>query len=118
MPEPKKEPEVLIPEVLPPERGSYETPRRPPPRASRVQRFLGPILVGALIDVIDFVTFGPAGFIIGGLAAFWALGRIGVRFPSRFFLALAAGCYCWLPTRHLPVATMVGALSPFFDRER
>jgi hypothetical protein len=115
----RSEPEVLIPEVLPPQRDPFP----PPPGArrkdttGRAKRAFGPIIAGAIIDGVDWVTVGPMGLVIGFVAAFWALGVVGVRLPQRLLLSLAAGLYCLMPMgRRLPVATIIGGIAQFLER--
>lgn len=113
--DPKKEREVLIPEVLPPDQGPFGSGfRRPENKGRRAERAFAPIVAGALIDAIDFVTMGPVGLLMGFVAGFW-IGRVyRLPFRHRALIALAAGWYCFLPFRRfIPLATLVGAYVQF-----
>jgi len=84
----------------------------------RVNRAFGPIMAGIIIDVIDFATFGPIGFIlglpVGGLAGFWMGRCLGLSKIASFYCAIAAGIYCTIPfTELFPLATLVGAYVRF-----
>ena len=80
-----------------------------------LSRPYGMILAGAMLDAVDFTTFGPlaiVGFPIGCLCGLWLAGQLG--YPKRLRLAIAAGCglYCMFPpTTLLPVATVLGLLA-------
>lgn len=114
MDEPKKDREVLIPEVLPPEPGE---PGRRESSARRAERAFGPIVAGAIIDAIDFALVGPAGLVIGFLAGFWIGSIYGFSFMKRVAIGILAGWYCMIPfTRFIPLATLVGAYAQFRGR--
>jgi hypothetical protein len=74
---------------------------------------VNPVFAGALLDVIDFLTFGPVGlsvgWLVGGVAA-WILSSLaGVPPWQRALWALAAAVYCSLPvTGVLPLGTILG----------
>jgi hypothetical protein len=105
--------EVLIPEVLPPEDGYRRAP--PPPQGPEPRgKPMNPILAGIAIDAIDFITWGPAGLLIGFGAMYWILSDYRMPGWKRFLLSLAAGLYCAIPFRgFVPIATMVGAVIHF-----
>jgi hypothetical protein len=89
----------------------------------RANRAFGPIAAGIIIDVIDFATFGPIGFIlglpVGGLAGFWMGRCLGLSKIASFYCAIAAGIYCTIPfTELIPLATMVGAYVRFKESAR
>lgn len=91
--------------------------------AKRVNRAFGPIMAGVIIDVIDFATFGPIGFIlglpVGGLAGYWMGRCLGLSKIASFYCAIAAGIYCTIPfTELLPLATLVGAYVRFKESGR
>lgn len=112
MPE-EKETEVLIPEVLPPEPGMGES-RRTSSRARRAERAFGPIVAGAIIDAIDFVTWGFTGLVLGGIAAFWICSIYRLPWWQRVLWALAAAYYCAVPfTRFIPLGMLIGAYVQF-----
>lgn len=108
-----REPEVIEPEVLPPEpeAGAGRARPPPPPRGPRWT----PTLVGFLLDALDVLTFGPlglrGGLVAGSLAAFALLSMLGVPFRFRIPIALGAGVYCAMPgTEFLPLGTLIGVL--------
>ena len=79
-----------------------------------MNRALGPVAAGMIIDTVDFVTFGPIGLVlglpIGGLAGYWLGKTLGLEKQTCLYCALAAGVYCTIPlTELLPLATLVGA---------
>ena len=112
-----------------------ETPEQreeqsPPPQtndpaklAKRVNRAFGPIFAGMIIDLVDFATFGPIGFIlglpVGGFAGYWMGRCLGLSKLASFYCAIAAGIYCTIPfTELLPLATLVGAYARFKESGR
>ena len=107
---PPSQGEVLIPEVLPPEN---KMPQATAP-ASVAQRAFGPVVAGAIIDIIDFATFGPLGLvfglIVGGGVAWYICYLYGLPLRQKLLWSLAAGIYCTIPfTEFIPVGTLVGA---------
>ncbi|MFH0881235.1 MAG: hypothetical protein V2A34_16100, partial [Lentisphaerota bacterium] len=80
----------------------------------KVQRAFGPVLAGALIDVVDLATFGPIGLalglVFGGGVAWYICHLYGLSLKQKLLWSLAAGIYCTIPfTEFIPVGTMVGA---------
>lgn len=115
---------VLEPEVLPPPGDAARG--EAPPRAGagpwtsgsdpgrRMRRVLSPVFAGALLDLVDFFTLGPVGFVagfaVGGGVAFALGSAYGLGRKDKLLLALLAGAYCTLPfTSVLPLGTLVGA---------
>jgi hypothetical protein len=103
----KDEPEVIDPEVLPPE-GSEDA------ESSR-RRFRRTIIAGLVIDLVDFVLRGPIGLSLGfpvGCFVGLIMGRyIGLSWLKTFVLGLVAGIYCAFPgTFFLPLGTVVALL--------
>lgn len=100
-------PEWLDPEVLPPEAAAGPKQGRDAIAPPRWQM----LLIGALIDVVDFVTWGPAGrrygLPLGFLLAFCLLTMVRVPLRRRLVWSLLAGLYCAMPgTERLPLATL------------
>ena len=91
-----------------------------PEIGKRVERAIGPIFAGMILDLADFMTFGPIGLYLGlfvGLTVGWYLAGL-LRLPKkwRVWAAWLAGLYCLVPgTEFLPVATILGGLSRFFE---
>jgi hypothetical protein len=112
---PKKEREVLIPEVLPPERGPFGSgPRPSESKTRRAQRAFGPIVAGAILDAVDFMTMGPAGLILGFIAGFWIGSIFDLPLRQRLLLAILSAWYGLLPIpRFIPIATLIGAYVQF-----
>ena len=76
---------------------------------------LGPVLAGFLLDLVDFVTYGPIGIwfgaIVGGLAGYFLAMSMGVEARRRWPYAGIAGAYCMMPfTAFLPLGTVLGTL--------
>jgi len=74
---------------------------------------LAPILVGVLLDAVDFMTMGPiglsGGFVLGGLAGWWAARELGLRGRPVWLAAFAGAVYAATPaTELLPLGTLVG----------
>lgn len=98
--------EPLEPEVLPPEG------KEPPPRTNRkhAERAFGPIVAGLILDLADFSTLGPLGFVLGAGIGWWLAGIFELPSQHRLLIALGAGAYCMIPmTGLIPVATLIGA---------
>jgi hypothetical protein len=88
-----------------------------------MNRAFGPIVAGLIIDLVDFATFGPIGFLlglpVGGLAGYWMGRCLGLSRRASFYCALASGVYCTIPgTEVIPLATMVGAYVRFRESGR
>jgi hypothetical protein len=82
---------------------------------------LGPIAAGLLLDLVDVATYGPvgiwAGLVVGGAAGYLLAAGLGVPSERRLTYAAVSGMYCMMPfTAFLPVATVVGALVRFRER--
>lgn len=108
-----RDPEVHIPEVLPPEPPAGER------TSERAQRAFGPIIGGAIIDAVDFMTWGVPGLVLGAAAAFWVCSIFKLPWWQRVAWALAAGYYCAVPfTRFIPLATLIGAYAQFREGAR
>ncbi|MBN1269449.1 MAG: hypothetical protein JXB04_07675 [Kiritimatiellae bacterium] len=80
-------------------------------------------MAGILLDLVDFATFGPAGLVLGlplGALTGWILsGMLGWPLKHRWVGALLAGLYCTMPgTSFIPLGTLCGALSRFFEFPR
>jgi hypothetical protein len=81
---------------------------------------LGPIAGCMILDLADFLTFGPVGLVIGvpvGAAIGWWLGSLyAFKTQGRAVLAILSGIYCTIPfTELVPVATIVGGIARFYD---
>jgi hypothetical protein len=96
------------------------TPR--PSFSRRLQRALGPVLGGMILDLADLATpLGvgmKAGFLVGPIVGFWVASIYGFALPWRITLAALAGIYCAIPgTELIPVATLLGAAVRFLTEE-
>ncbi|MEZ6121630.1 MAG: hypothetical protein R3C49_00485 [Planctomycetaceae bacterium] len=86
----------------------------------RVNRAIGPVAAGMIIDALDVLTLGPVGLLLGipvGVIAGYWLGRsLGLEKNASLVCAAAAAVYCTVPlTEILPLGTLVGALGRFFQ---
>ncbi len=82
---------------------------------STVAKPITPIMIGALLDVIDFFTAGPVGltfgFIIGAGITWVLLTMTHVQAKKRLWFSILAGIYCTTPlTGLLPLGTLLGTL--------
>jgi len=89
----------------------------------RLNRAFGPIVAGLIIDVVDFATFGPIGYLlglpVGGFAGYWMGRCLGFSRRTSFYCAIAAGIYCTIPgTELIPLATLLGAYVRFRESGR
>lgn len=111
----------IEPEVLAPiDDARWNQPAREEPRLlDRVQYAFGPVVGGMVIDSIDLMTFGPLGFIFGGLigatTAYYICSVEKMDLGKRILLSTLASFYCAAPrTEFIPVATLLGAMIRFF----
>jgi hypothetical protein len=84
---------------------------------------LGPIAGCLVLDLVDFVTLGPIGLVIGipvGAAVGWWLGSLyGLERAGRITVAVLSAVYCTIPfTELLPLATLSGAVARFHHAGR
>jgi hypothetical protein len=103
-------------------KGNDRRERRPEPTGppgggvgGGLKRLVAPMLAGAVIDAVDFVTFGPigltVGFVLGGAFGYWLAPELGFPERRRWVAAALSGAYCTLPmTGFLPLATMVAGV--------
>ena len=110
---PEEEPEVIEVEVerLESEEGAEEGAEE---GKSSVEKAIGPVVAGMIIDVLDLATLGGTGFYLGfllGAPAGWYLARhLGLDRRRALLTAIGCGIYCTIPfTFPIPVATMIGA---------
>jgi hypothetical protein len=85
----------------------------------RLYYALGPVAGCLVLDLADFLTFGPIGLALGipaGAAIGWWLGSLyGFEKQGRAVLAALSGLYCTIPfTELLPIATIIGATARFY----
>ena len=90
---------------------------------ARLNNAMGPIAAGVIIDMIDIITFGPVGLVlgvpIGAAAGYWLGQSMNLRTNQCLMCALAAGIYCTIPfTELLPLGTLVGAIVRFNESGR
>ncbi len=91
------------------EDGPVLTESDPPKRG----RPIPPVLLGMIVDAVDFATLGPiglyGGFVLGGLAAYWAAREAGMRGRGAWLAGLAGAVYAGTPaTEMVPLATIIG----------
>lgn len=108
MPDARK-PEVIEPEVLPPE----DDGRRLPP-GDKPGRLTW-IFIGFMLDALDALTLGPLGLKIGipaGILVGFALfSLLKVPLRRRVLYSIGAGIYCAVPmTGPLPLGTLLALL--------
>jgi hypothetical protein len=108
--------------LLPPQPELDAAEPSPPGDATlwlRLYFALGPVAGCLVLDLADFLTFGPIGLALGipvGAAIGWWLGSLyGFERQGRAVLAALSGLYCTIPfTEVLPIATIVGAAARFY----
>ncbi len=87
------------------------------PLIERLHRAFGPLVGGAMLDLVDLSSFGPfgiGGFFVGGLTGWWICSIYNIATSTRLILALLAGIYCLFPlTEFIPVATLLSAFIRF-----
>ncbi len=96
-------------------------PPRPPSQAKRLNRAFGPVVAGLIIDFVDLSTFGPIGLYlgipIGAFAGYWMGRALGLNRKPSLLCAAAAAAYCTIPgTEMIPLATIVGALARYHEK--
>jgi len=84
-----------------------------PEPAPASRRRIPPVVLGMILDAVDFVTLGPlglyGGFVLGGLAAFWAGRQAGLERRGAWLAALAGAVYAATPaTELIPLGTLIG----------
>ncbi|MCG8591883.1 MAG: hypothetical protein MJE66_21525 [Proteobacteria bacterium] len=89
-------------------------------RPSRVRRALLGLVSGALLDLLDFATFGPVGVAwgaaLGGLAGYGLATLQGLTPRVRWAWAVASGLYCAFPlTEWVPLASVVATLTAWLE---
>jgi hypothetical protein len=87
---------------------THEAPAEPGRRGR-----LAPVIAGFLLDAVDFMTMGPiglaGGFVLGGVAAWWAAREMGLRGRGVWVAALAGAVYAATPaTELIPLGTLIG----------
>lgn len=80
-----------------------------------------PIVAGFVLDAVDFMTMGPVGlsggFVLGGLAGWWAARELGLSGRSVWLATFAGAVYAATPaTELLPLGTLVGLAVQFGRR--
>ena len=115
--------EVIEPEVLPPaaqaqDEGEPRKKKEPDEDWTKWTKSMAPILVGIMIDGIDFMTMGPLGIqmglIAGPIAAYAIASMYNMPFKYRILFAIGAGLYCTMPfTERLPLGTILGFILRF-----
>ena len=122
IPPPKAPPKVLEVEAVPMDSDEEEGSRRGGGRRGFGRAF-GPIVAGAIIDVLDLATFGSvgmyAGLVLGLMAGTWLCRYMGLNWKRSLSIGVACGVYCTIPiTTPIPVATLIGAFARYRGGER
>ena len=94
------------------------------PASTLLERFnnaLGPVTGGLILDMADFLTFGPIGlyigFFAGAVIGWWIGSTYGFSLKAKLFWATLAGVYCLVPmTEFVPIATMISAGARFYEK--
>ncbi|MBM4156888.1 MAG: DUF4339 domain-containing protein [Lentisphaerae bacterium] len=90
-----------------------------PTEARRVERAFGPLVAGIILDLVDLITIGPAGFLIGFPVGVWLGWIFRFRWWQVILCGLVAGTYCVIPyTNLIPVGTVVGAFVQYREMGR
>ena len=91
-----------------------------PEVVQRLNRAIGPLMAGMLIDLFDVVTLGPMGVFlgvpIGGFAGYWLGKCLGLSNRGCLGCAAAAAIYCSVPfTEFVPLGSLIGAYVRFME---
>ncbi len=90
-----------------------------PNRAQRVERAFGPLVAGIILDLVDLITVGPAGFLIGFPVGVWLGWIFRLRWWQMILAGLISGLYCVIPyTNFIPVGTVIGAFVQYREMGR
>ncbi len=86
----------------------------------RLKQAFRPIIPGLILDLVDFITFGPLGvylgIIVGCPLGYWICAKSHLSFLKRLLGAVLAGVYCTLPfTGWLPAAALLGFYTRFWE---
>ena len=84
-------------------------------------RTFGPLVLGMVVDVVDFGTRipGPNAFMVGMVATFLMMSLYGLPMRKRIIMAGLAGLYCMIPmTGKMPLATLMGVYAKFAGKRR
>ena len=91
-----------------------------PEVAQRLNRVMGPLMAGVIIDLFDILTLGPVGIVfgvpIGGAAGYWLGKCLGLSTRACWGCAAAAAIYCSVPfTEFVPLGSLIGAYVRFME---
>lgn len=90
-----------------------------PSHSRRLERAFGPLVAGILLDLVDLITAGPAGFLIGFPVGVWLGWIFRLRGWQMLICGVVAGTYCIVPyTNLIPVGTLIGALVQYREMGR
>lgn len=113
MSEPQK-PEVVEPEVLPPDSGQVPPADGVPVASIRWKRFKQALVGGLLLDLVDMYSFMPtppvllAGAVVGALMGVYIVRTQDVPMAQRVWWISLAAIYCAAPKTHFyPLATLI-----------
>lgn len=89
----------------------------------RLRQAFRPIVPGLMLDLVDFLTFGPLGLylgiIVGCPIGYYICAKARLPFSKRLLGAALAGIYCTMPfTGWLPAAALLGFYTRFWDNPR
>lgn len=86
----------------------------------RSKQAFRPLIPGLILDLVDFITFGPLGLYLGVIVGcplgYWICAKARLPFLKRLVGAGLAGVYCTLPfTGWLPAAALLGLYARFWE---
>ena len=104
--------EVEVERLPPADAAQERADGTPAEKLAELERAVGPVVAGLLVDLLDAATVSPLlGLLLGWPLGAYVLRKAGLPPERTVLLGGLVGVYCALPgTFAIPVATVVGAL--------
>jgi len=93
--------------------GPESVPPQGPGRIEELNRAIGPVVAGLLVDLLDAATVSPPlGIVLGWPLGYYIVRQVGCSRATAVRLGALIGVYCALPGTFLvPMATIVVLLA-------